>query len=114
MSIDELVHTCAHEEVATAAVFSIGLSFAGKVAFAARSHDVSVGAFVAQAVRLFAINAQDAERRHLAASMRNQDQPLLAGLHCILAPILEDELRAVGYATAMSSLGLANRLLRAA
>ncbi len=114
MTIDELVHTCAHEDVATAAVFSIGLSFAGKVAFAAQAHDISVGAFVAQAVGQFAISAREAERRDLAASMRDQDQPLLAGLHTILTPILEDESRAIGYAAAMRSLGLSNRTLHAA
>jgi len=106
MSFDELIHTCSHEDVATAAVFSLGLSFAGKVAFAARTHDISMGTFVSQAVANFAICASKRDREELLAAMHDEDQPLLAGLRFILTPILEDESRAVGYAAAVHALGL--------
>jgi len=106
MSFDELIHTCSHEDVATAAVFSLGLSFAGKVAFAARAHDISMGAFASQAVNHFAISARESERKALLAAMQDEDQPLLAGLRFILGPILEDESRANGYAAAIHALGL--------
>jgi len=106
MKIDELVHTCAHEDVAKAAVFSLGLPFAGKVASAVQFHDTSIGAFVAQAVCRFAATAKDEERLLLLAEMDGKDQPLLAGLSYILTPVLEDEARAMGYAAAAHSLGL--------
>ncbi|WP_020176414.1 hypothetical protein [Methyloferula stellata] len=105
MLIDELVHTCANEEVAKAAVFSLGLPFAGKVASAVQFRDQSIGAFVAQAVCRFAATAKDDERRSLLAAMTGKDQPLLAGLHFILVPVLEDEARAIGHAAAAHALG---------
>jgi len=106
MSFDELIHTCSHEDVATAAVFSLGLSFAGKVAFAAKAHDISMGAFVVQSVSNFAVFSGERQRNTLLNAMRDEDQPLLAGLRFILTPILEDESRAVGYAAAIHALGL--------
>ncbi len=106
MLIDELVHTCAHEDVAKAAVFSIGLPFAGKVASAGQFREVSIGAFVAKAVCRFAATAKEDERRSLANAMTGADQPLLAGLHYILEPVLEDEARAIGHAAAAHALGL--------
>lgn len=109
MSIDELVHTCAHEDVARAAVFSLGLPFAGKVASIARFHDVSIGAFVSQAVCHFAVIAKEDERRLLMAAMDRKDQPILAGLDYILAPILEEEARAIGFAAAAQALGLSSQ-----
>jgi hypothetical protein len=113
MLIDELVHTCAHEDVAKAAVFSLGLPFAGKVASAACFHDVSIGAFVSQAVCHFSVIATDDDWRLLIAAMRGEDQPLLAGLKHILAPILEDEARAIGFAAAAQALGRQAGILRA-
>ncbi len=106
MLIDELVHTCAHEDVAKAAVFSLGLPFAGQVASAVQFRDVTIGAFVAQAVCRFAATAKEDERRSLEAAMAGKDQPLLAGLHHILVPVLEDESRAIGHAAAAHALGL--------
>jgi hypothetical protein len=106
MLIDELVHTCAHEDVAKAAVFSLGLPFAGKVALTVRFQNLSIGAFVSQAVRRFAATAKEDERQSLMAEMDGKDQPLLAGLHYILAPVLEYEERAIGYAAATQALGI--------
>jgi len=106
MLIDELVHTCAHEDVAKAAVFSIGLPFAGKVASTVQFQNLSIGAFVSQAVCRFAATAKEEERQSLLAEMDGKDQPLLAGLHYILAPVLEDEARAIGHAAATRALGI--------
>ncbi len=108
MLIDELVHTCAHEDVAKAAVFSLGLPFAGKVASAACFHDMPIGAFVVQAICRFAVTASGDDRRLLEAAMNGKDQPLLAGLHYILKPVLEEEERAIGHAAAVHALGLAS------
>jgi len=106
MLIDELVHTCAHEDVAKAAIFSLGLPFAGKVAAAVQFHEMSIGAFVAQAVCRFAATANEDERHSLREAMTGTDQPLLAGLHYIMVPVLEDEARAIGHAAAAHALGL--------
>jgi hypothetical protein len=106
MIIDELVHTCAHEDVAKAAVFSLGLPFAGQVASAVRFHDETIGAFVAKAVCRFAATAKEDDRKLLQAEMDGKNQPLLAGLRYILVPVLEDEARAIGHAAAAHALGL--------
>jgi hypothetical protein len=106
MLIDELVHTCAHEDVAKAAVFSIGLPFAGKVASAVQFQNLTIGAFVSQAVCRFAATAKEDERESLIAEMDGKDQPLLAGLYYILAPVLEDEERAIGHAAVTQALGI--------
>jgi hypothetical protein len=105
MMIDELVHTCAHEDVARAAVFSLGFPYVGKVASAVQFHDETIGAFVAKAVCRFAATAKEDDRRSLLAEMDGKDQPLLAGLRFILTPVLEEEVRAIGHAAAAHALG---------
>ncbi len=100
MLIDELVHTCSHEDVARAAVLSLGVPFAGKVISAAQSQGMSIGAFAVVATRRFDATAGDAERRSLRAAMTDKDQPLLAGLRHILEPALDGEARSASGAAA--------------
>lgn len=90
MSIDEIVHTCSNENVARAAVASIGVSFALRVRSAADLLGVSTGLFAARAVRTFAAAAPVDEQREVARAMFRADQPILRGLEAILERELED------------------------
>ena len=90
MSIDEIVHTCSNENVARAAVASIGLSFVCRVKSAADLVGVSVGTFTARAVRSFAADAPASEKREVLRAMLRTDQPILRGLEVILERELED------------------------
>ena len=90
MSIDEIVHTCSNENVARAAVASIGFSFVSRVKSAADLVGVSVGTFTARAVRAFADEAPANEKREVLRAMFRSDQPILRGLEAILERQLED------------------------
>jgi hypothetical protein len=90
MSIDEIVHTCSNENVARAAVASIGVSFASRVRSAADLLGVSTGLFAARAVRTFAAAAPIDERREVVRAMFRADQPILRGLEAILERELDD------------------------
>jgi hypothetical protein len=90
MSIDEIVHTCSNENVARAAVASIGVSFAARVRSAADILGVSTGLFAARAVRTFAAAAAIDERREIVRAMCRADQPILRGLEAILERELDD------------------------
>jgi len=90
MSIDEIVHTCSNEDVARAAVASIGFSFVSRVKSAADLVGVSIGTFTARAVRSFADEAPASEKREVLRAMFRSDQPILRGLEAILERQLED------------------------
>ncbi|MGP8231281.1 MAG: hypothetical protein ACLQL2_01260 [Methylovirgula sp.] len=90
MSIDEIVHTCSNENVARAAVASIGVSFASRVKFAADMLGVSVGGFTARTVRTFGAEASAGARSEVVRAMVRSDQPILRGLEAILERHLED------------------------
>lgn len=90
MSIDEIVHTCSNEDVARAAVASIGFSFASRVKSAADGAGVSVGVFAARAVRSFASVASTAGRLEVMRAMVRSDQPILRGLEVILSRELDE------------------------
>ena len=84
MSIEEIVNTCSHENVAQAAVASLGIDFASRVRTEAESHGVAMGALVARIVREFDAAADAGERRAVYRAMDRTDQPLLSGLRFIL------------------------------
>jgi hypothetical protein len=90
MSIDEIVHTCSNEDVARAAVASIGVSFASRVKSAADSAGVTVGVYAARAVRSFAAVASVGGRSEVASAMARSDQPILRGLEVILSRELDE------------------------
>ena len=90
MSIDEIVHTCSNENVAHAAVASIGISFIARVRLRADMYGIGVGAFAARAVRSFAEEAPVNERREIMRAMFRADQPILRGLQAILERELDD------------------------
>jgi hypothetical protein len=88
--IDEIVHTCSNEEVARAAVASLGLAFASRVKSAADLHGVSIGAFTARVVREFGEDTQSLKRRAVDRAIHKADQPILRGLQIILERQLEE------------------------
>jgi hypothetical protein len=90
MSIDEIVHTCSNENVARAAVASIGFSFASRIKCAAEGAGVSVGTFTARAVRSFAEVASISGKLEVIRAMSGSDQPILRGLEVILSRELDE------------------------
>ena len=88
MLIEEIVRTCVNEDVAQAAVASIGRRFAGDVADAATNSGMTVGGFTALSVQRFARQGDEGELRSVVAAMSNSQEPLLAGLYRILCSTL--------------------------
>jgi hypothetical protein len=86
--VAEIVHTCSNENVAQAAVASLGTEFASKVGATARLKGMSVGAFTARTVRQFDQSVGEKDRQALRDAMKGTDQPILFGLHQILQPAI--------------------------
>ncbi|UDL95328.1 hypothetical protein LGH83_03625 [Lichenihabitans sp. PAMC28606] len=84
MLVSDLLHSCANEGVAEAAVASIGGSFAAEIEAEAVHAGVGVGALTASHVRSFARRAGERDWRDLVDALRGQDFPLLHGLQVIL------------------------------
>jgi len=89
--VAEIIHSCSHEEVAQAAVSSMGTAFAGKVGESAGVRGLSIGAFTARAVKEFGASSGEAEREAILKAMHGSDQPILLGLKLILSPLLETD-----------------------
>lgn len=87
--IAEMIHTCSHEKVAHAAVASMGSTFAEKVGATAGAKGMSIGAFTVGVVREFEKIGGEHEKQALRQVMHGSDQPILAGLQCILEPVIE-------------------------
>ncbi len=84
MKLRALVHSCSNENVAWAALMSIGGEFAIRVAAEAARREIPCGSYVAQSVRDFEHNS---DLRVWAAAehvMHSSEQPILAGLYFIL------------------------------
>jgi hypothetical protein len=84
-ALREIVRTCSNVHVARAALASIGGEFAVQFAADASRRDLPSGVLAARMVRAFATHAADDERRLVEAAAHGADQPVLAGLRCILA-----------------------------
>ncbi|QBR72217.1 hypothetical protein CU048_14100 [Beijerinckiaceae bacterium] len=89
--IAEIIHTCSNEEVAHAAVASMGADFASKVGATAGNYGLSIGAFTARAVLHFEKIGGEQEKEALRAAMNGADQPILSGLQHILLPVMESK-----------------------
>lgn len=89
MVIVDLINSCSNDKVAQAALACIGGGFAERVRVAAREKGVSVGKFVALAVREFASRSDEAAQEALRAKVVRDDQPLLRGLREVLEAALE-------------------------
>lgn len=90
MLIEEILHTCANDKVAHAAVLSIGGDFAKRVRVAAGDHGLTAGAFTAYTVKHFQRIADEKTRHAVAEVMSGSDHPVLAGLRQILEPALTE------------------------
>jgi hypothetical protein len=88
--IEEILHSCANDKVAHAAVLSIGGDFAKRVRVAAGDHGLTAGAFTAYTVQHFQRSADEKTRLAVAQVMSGSDQPILAGLRQILEPALTE------------------------
>jgi len=84
-ALREIVRTCSNVHVARAALASIGGEFAARFAADASRRDLPSGVLAARMVRAFEIHAADDERQSVEAVTHGADQPVLAGLHYILA-----------------------------
>jgi pyruvate/2-oxoglutarate/acetoin dehydrogenase E1 component len=89
--MNEIVRTCSNENVAKAAVASLGCTFAERVRASAGVYGLSVGAFTAWTVRRFHDSASDCERKAVGAAMAGSDQPILVGLRRILELALAED-----------------------
>ncbi len=84
MLVTDLLHSCANDRVAAAAVYSIGGEFALKVQSHADRDGITVGAFAARVVKDFALRASEREWRDLVTAVRGTDLPVLSGLQTII------------------------------
>lgn len=89
MVIHDIMNSCSHEQVAEAAVASIGGAFARRVRETANRRGIRPGALAASAVLRFRSNAQASEFEALKAAVAGEDLPLLRGLAFIVEPTLE-------------------------
>ncbi|MFV0279216.1 MAG: hypothetical protein ACK5JM_00480 [Rhodoblastus sp.] len=83
------MNSCANEQVAEAAVASIGGAFARRVREAATRRGVRPGALAASAVLHFRGKARATEVQALRQAVAGDDLPLLRGLAFIVEPTLE-------------------------
>ena len=92
MLIEEIIRTCANENVAEAAVVSLGTRFAGDVEDTALAYGLTIGSYAARSVQRFARDGDEAALRSVIAAMHGSQEPLLAGLHRILSSRLAADL----------------------
>jgi hypothetical protein len=85
MLIEEIIRSCRSEIVAEAAVASIGVAFATDVAAAAEARGLGVGEFTSRSVQRFARQGAEGDMRSVIAIMDTAQEPILAGLHCIMS-----------------------------
>jgi hypothetical protein len=88
MRIEEIIRSCASDDVAEAAVACIGHKFSAEVRDRAKTYGMSLGAFTSLAVDRFLRHGDEGELRSVAEAMRGAQEPVLAGLHCILRIML--------------------------
>lgn len=88
MLIQEIVRSCENENVAQAAVASIGRTFSSRVNDVATMYGMSVGAYTALSVKRFARHGDEGEMRSVLSAMEASQEPVLAGLHRILCIML--------------------------
>jgi hypothetical protein len=91
MLIADMIHSCSNDDVAQAAVASIGGRFADRVRAAAARNGLKAGRFVSLLVRDFARRADSKSLHALSANMLGADQPLLCGLERLVEPCLDEE-----------------------
>ena len=85
MLVADLLHSCANDSVAEAAVASIGGDFTTEIRAEATRRGMSVGHLASSVVRNFARVASERDWRDLNEATRGEDTPVLAGLRVILS-----------------------------
>jgi hypothetical protein len=96
MILREIVHTCSNAHVARAALASIGGEFAKQFAAKASHRNMSAGVLAAAMVKEFSAKAPDEEWEGVDEAVRGADQPILSGLHYILAHGLRNKKNEAG------------------
>ena len=84
MLIGDILHSCANDRVAEAAVTSIGGDFAERVGELARRCDLPVGILVGKLVRQFSAHASERDWRFVLTAMDGEDLPVLCGLRAVV------------------------------
>jgi hypothetical protein len=84
MKLRAVIHSCSNEQVARAALISIGGEFAARVAAEAVRREISCGRYVALSVIDFEQNSELFVWGAAERAMRSAEQPILAGLYFIL------------------------------
>lgn len=91
MEIEEIIATCSHPKVASAAVLSIGGAFRSRMALLAAASGVDVGEFVAARVGEFAETVDTCDRHGLRRAVARHPMPVLGGLQLIVEATLDDD-----------------------
>lgn len=104
MLMADILHSCADEGIAAAAVASIGGPFAAAVRAEAGRAGLSVGALTASLVAGFARDASERDWRELSAAMAGVDHPVLAGLQAMAERALRHRERATRVRPARDAL----------
>ncbi len=89
MLIADILHSCANEHVAEAAVASMGGAFSEAFGAAAERREMGPGALAVLLVRRFASEATERDWRHVTTVIGASDIPVLCGLRVILERMLE-------------------------
>ena len=88
--LNDILHCCANDHVAKAAVASIGGDFARRVALVANALGLSFGPYAAREIRSFADEADASELTALVDFIQGSDHPVLDGVRYILQRALDD------------------------
>jgi predicted RNA-binding Zn ribbon-like protein len=89
MLMSEVLRSCAHRNVAEAAILSIGGDFATMVRERAEHAGQSVGDFTAARVQQFSMQASERDRHLVTAQMRGEDLALLSGLRVVVQRMMQ-------------------------
>ncbi len=88
MVIRDMLHSCSHDEIASAAVACIGGAFEDRVRAAALLRGLDVGRCVGGIVRRYARSATELEMARLRRFVSGADQPILCGLRYVVEQAL--------------------------
>lgn len=91
MLIADLIHSCSNENVAQAAITSIGGELATQAIVCARKHNLTVGSLVSNIVRNYDLRSDAAAKIALQDQILGHDQPLLRGLKALLESAIEND-----------------------
>ena len=89
--LNDILHCCANDHVAKAAVASIGGDFARRIALVANAVGLASGPYAAREIRAFADEADSADLSALVDFIQGGDQPVLDGVRFILLRALDGD-----------------------